>query len=69
MVTNQLVFKIDELVSWCSKFFTLLPGDVILTGTPPGVGVFMKPPKFLKASIKTSVSKSQRLSSEVRDDK
>lgn len=46
--TNQLVFKTEELISWCSKFFTLLPGDVILTGTPPGVGVFMKPPLFLK---------------------
>ncbi len=30
------------------RFVTLLPGDVILTGTPPGVGVFMKPPQFLK---------------------
>ena len=48
--TKQLVFKCDELVSWCSKFFTLLPGDLILTGTPPGVGVFMKPPRFLKVS-------------------
>ena len=72
MVTNQLVFKIDELVSWCSKFFTLLPGDVILTGTPPGVGVFMKPPKFLKVStyyVLPLSLKSKRLSSNVRDDK
>ena len=36
------------VVSWISQFSTLLPGDLILTGTPPGVGVFMKPPQFLK---------------------
>lgn len=46
--TNQLVFKTEAILAWVSKFFTLLPGDVILTGTPPGVGVFMKPPQFLK---------------------
>ena len=46
--TKQLVFKTEDIVSWCSKFVTLLPGDLILTGTPPGVGVFMKPPQFLK---------------------
>jgi len=46
--TNQLVFKTEQLVSWCSKLFTLLPGDVILTGTPPGVGIFRQPPQFLK---------------------
>ena len=32
----------------CSSLFPLLPGDVILTGTPPGVGAFLKPPQFLK---------------------
>lgn len=46
--TNQLVFSCQQIVAWISKFWTLLPGDVILTGTPPGVGVFMKPPQFLK---------------------
>ena len=46
----QLVFNTENIVAWCSKLFTLLPGDLILTGTPPGVGVFMKPPEFLKAS-------------------
>ncbi|KAH9500853.1 Fumarylacetoacetate hydrolase domain-containing protein 2 [Bulinus truncatus] len=46
--TNQLVFKTEELVEFCSRFFTLKPGDTILTGTPPGVGVFRKPPEFLK---------------------
>jgi len=46
--TNQLVHKIDGIVTFLSKAFTLLPGDVVLTGTPPGVGVFSKPPLFLK---------------------
>uniref|UniRef100_A0A0K2TKB2 Fumarylacetoacetate hydrolase domaincontaining protein 2like [Aplysia californica] n=1 Tax=Lepeophtheirus salmonis TaxID=72036 RepID=A0A0K2TKB2_LEPSM len=46
--TKELVFKIDEIVSWISNLFTLYPGDVILTGTPPGVGVFLKPPQYLK---------------------
>ena len=49
-VMFQLVFNTEKIVAWCSKLFTLLPGDLILTGTPPGVGVFMKPPEFLKAS-------------------
>lgn len=46
--TNQMVFKAEELIAWVSRFATLYPGDVILTGTPPGVGVFRKPPVFLK---------------------
>ncbi|XP_048951443.1 uncharacterized protein [Canis lupus baileyi] len=46
--TNQMVFKTEELIAWVSQFVTLYPGDVILTGTPPGVGVFRKPPVFLK---------------------
>jgi len=46
--TAQMVFKTEAIVAWISKFVTLLPGDVILTGTPPGVGCFRKPPLFLK---------------------
>ncbi|XP_034975589.1 fumarylacetoacetate hydrolase domain-containing protein 2 isoform X2 [Zootoca vivipara] len=46
--TSQLIFKTEALVAWVSKFVTLYPGDVFLTGTPPGVGVFRKPPIFLK---------------------
>ena len=49
--TKQLVFKTEEIVSWCSKFCTLLPGDLILTGTPPGVGCFKNPPEFLKVHV------------------
>jgi 2,4-diketo-3-deoxy-L-fuconate hydrolase len=39
---------VAHLVSYISRFITLLPGDVITTGTPPGVGMGMKPPVFLK---------------------
>nr|XP_057926372.1 fumarylacetoacetate hydrolase domain-containing protein 2A [Doryrhamphus excisus]XP_057926373.1 fumarylacetoacetate hydrolase domain-containing protein 2A [Doryrhamphus excisus] len=46
--TDQMIFKTEALISWVSKFVTLTPGDVFLTGTPPGVGVFRKPPVFLK---------------------
>lgn len=46
--TDQLVFKTETIISWVSKFFTLRPGDIILTGTPPGVGCFRKPPLWLK---------------------
>ena len=53
--TRQLVFKTEELIAWLTQFFTLLPGDVILTGTPPGVGVFMKPPQFLKVCQKLDI--------------
>ena len=47
--TSDLVFKIDELVSYISSFMTLLPGDIISTGTPSGVGLGFDPPKYLKA--------------------
>jgi 2-keto-4-pentenoate hydratase/2-oxohepta-3-ene-1,7-dioic acid hydratase in catechol pathway len=46
--TNQLIFKIPALVSYLSQFMTLLPGDVISTGTPHGVGLGFKPPIYLK---------------------
>ena len=46
--TNQLIFKTDHLVSFISGFVTLKPGDLILTGTPPGVGCFRTPPMYLK---------------------
>ncbi len=46
--TGDLIFGVDEIVSYVSQFMTLLPGDVIPTGTPSGVGMGFKPPKFLK---------------------
>ncbi|HXL47535.1 MAG TPA: fumarylacetoacetate hydrolase family protein [Xanthobacteraceae bacterium] len=48
--TSTMIFDCRHLVWCCSQYFVLRPGDVILTGTPPGVGLGMKPqPKFLKA--------------------
>ena len=47
--TSNLVFKVPFLVSYISQFMTLLPGDVISTGTPAGVGLGFKPPVYLKA--------------------
>lgn len=47
--TNQLIFNVPQVVSYISQFMTLLPGDVISTGTPHGVGLGLKPPVFLKA--------------------
>ncbi|MFL6833088.1 MAG: fumarylacetoacetate hydrolase family protein, partial [Xanthobacteraceae bacterium] len=48
--TGTMIFDCRHLVWCCSQYFVLEPGDVILTGTPPGVGLGMKPePKFLKA--------------------
>ncbi|CAG0900637.1 unnamed protein product [Darwinula stevensoni] len=46
--TNNLIHRIPALVAFASKFFTLLPGDVFITGTPPGVGIFKQPPELLK---------------------
>ena len=46
--TKTMIFDVVTLVSYTSKFMSLNPGDVISTGTPPGVGSGMKPPKFLK---------------------
>ena len=47
--TNTMIFNVDKIVSYVSKFMSLQPGDIITTGTPPGVGMGMKPQKFLKA--------------------
>jgi 2-keto-4-pentenoate hydratase/2-oxohepta-3-ene-1,7-dioic acid hydratase in catechol pathway len=47
--TGQMVFDVPTLLSYLSRFMTLLPGDVISTGTPPGVGLGFDPPVFLKA--------------------
>lgn len=47
-VTNDLIFDIPAIIEWLSKGMTLLPGDVIATGTPGGVGFARTPPEFLK---------------------
>ncbi|MEZ5739988.1 MAG: fumarylacetoacetate hydrolase family protein [Burkholderiaceae bacterium] len=47
--TRTMIFDCATLVSYVSEFITLEPGDIITTGTPPGVGMGMKPPQYLKA--------------------
>jgi 2,4-didehydro-3-deoxy-L-rhamnonate hydrolase len=47
--TKTMIFGVAELIAYVSQFMVLDPGDVITTGTPPGVGLAMKPPLFLKA--------------------
>ena len=47
--TRTMIFSVAKIVSYVSRFMTLMPGDVIATGTPPGVGMGMKPPRFLEA--------------------
>jgi 2-keto-4-pentenoate hydratase/2-oxohepta-3-ene-1,7-dioic acid hydratase in catechol pathway len=54
--TADLIFGVDEIVSYVSRFMTLLPGDVIPTGTPSGVGMGFKPPKFLKPGDRVRLS-------------
>ena len=46
--TDDMIFEVPFLVSYISQFMTLLPGDVISTGTPAGVGLGFKPPIYLK---------------------
>ena len=46
--TKTMIFNVAHLVWYCSQFFVMNPGDIIITGTPPGVGLGMKPPTFLK---------------------
>ena len=53
--TSQMYFTVAEVVSYCSRSFTLEPGDVIATGTPSGVGAFRKPPRFLRDGERVTV--------------
>ncbi|MGM4990168.1 fumarylacetoacetate hydrolase family protein [Tardiphaga sp. 841_E9_N1_2] len=46
--TATMIFNVPQIVSYLSGMMTLMPGDIITTGTPPGVGLGMKPPKFLE---------------------
>ena len=54
--TNTMIFNVDFIVSYVSKFMSLQPGDLITTGTPPGVGMGKKPQIFLKAGDKMKLS-------------
>ncbi|XP_033208566.1 fumarylacetoacetate hydrolase domain-containing protein 2-like isoform X2 [Belonocnema kinseyi] len=61
--TSELIFKPHDIVTYLSQFMTLLPGDVILTGTPAGVGFARKPPEFLKKGdiLETEIESLGRL--------
>ena len=53
---KTMIFNIDHIVSYVSRYMSLQPGDIITTGTPPGVGMGMKPQKFLKAGDEMRLS-------------
>ncbi|MFC3108169.1 fumarylacetoacetate hydrolase family protein [Undibacterium arcticum] len=46
--TRTMIFSVAQIVSYLSQFMTLMPGDIICTGTPPGVGMAMQPPRYLQ---------------------
>lgn len=50
--TSTMVFKVPHLIAYCSRFMSLQPGDIISTGTPPGVGLGLNPPMYLKGGEK-----------------
>ena len=54
--TNQMIFNFNCLVAHITSFITLMPGDIVTTGTPPGVGLGMAPPVFLKDGDKMELS-------------
>ena len=60
--TATMIFGVAKIVSYVSEFMTLLPGDIITTGTPPGVGSGMKPPKFLNVGdvVTLGIERSRR---------
>ena len=53
--TSTLIFKVPHLISYCSQFMSLQPGDVISTGTPPGVGMGQKPPRYLRGGERVTL--------------
>jgi 2-keto-4-pentenoate hydratase/2-oxohepta-3-ene-1,7-dioic acid hydratase in catechol pathway len=65
--TRHLVFNVPYLIAFLSKAFTFLPGDVVSTGTPAGVGVFRKPPIFMKPgdTVEIEIAKIGRLTNRV----
>jgi 2-keto-4-pentenoate hydratase/2-oxohepta-3-ene-1,7-dioic acid hydratase in catechol pathway len=65
--TRELVFNVPQLVAYISRTATLMPGDIISTGTPGGVGVFLDPPVFLKPGdvVEVEIEKLGRLRNRV----
>ncbi len=57
--TSTMVYKVPHLISYCSQFMSLQPGDIISTGTPPGVGMGQTPPVYLKGgeTVRLSIEK------------
>jgi 2-keto-4-pentenoate hydratase/2-oxohepta-3-ene-1,7-dioic acid hydratase in catechol pathway len=54
--TSTMIFNVNFIVAYVSQYMSLQPGDIITTGTPPGVGMGMKPQLFLKAGDKLKLS-------------
>jgi 2-keto-4-pentenoate hydratase/2-oxohepta-3-ene-1,7-dioic acid hydratase in catechol pathway len=69
--TRDLIFPVDELVSVTSEVMTLEPGDIIVTGTPSGVGAFRKPPLWMKDGdvCEVEVEKIGVLRNPIKDEK
>jgi len=67
--TRDLIFDIPTIIATISAGITLLPGDIIATGTPAGVGIGFKPPKFLRAgdTMRISITRLGTLSNTIRD--
>ncbi|MBA2488328.1 MAG: fumarylacetoacetate hydrolase family protein [Chloroflexi bacterium] len=67
--TADMIFPIAELIAFCSRAFTLEPGDVIATGTPAGVGLYHDPPRFLRdaARVVIEIDAIGRLSNRCRE--
>ncbi len=68
--TSHLIFSIPRLINYSSEIFDLVPGDVIATGTPAGVGFTRKPPRFLEAGdvVEVEIEKLGILSNPVIDE-
>lgn len=69
--TSDLIFDTGYVLEWITQFITLSPGDIILTGTPQGVGCFRKPPLWLKAGdeVTCKIEKIGSITNKVEDEK
>ncbi len=68
--TSRLIFDVPALITYCSTIFDLVPGDVIVTGTPAGAGFTRKPPLYLKPGdrIEVEIARIGTLSNDVIDE-
>jgi 2-keto-4-pentenoate hydratase/2-oxohepta-3-ene-1,7-dioic acid hydratase in catechol pathway len=67
--TDDLIFDIPKLIEYCSTFTALRPGDVIVTGTPGGVGAFRTPPLWMKSGdvVEVEISRIGTLRNTIAD--